>query len=104
MQLRCPMRGFFEDPEAFNALMERYRWMKAGHFPEPGLWIDQPAKLLDLMAVIDQALDDAAAEKRRKQEASMKKPPGPPGTAAKSGRKPGTKKYPRGRGKRGRRR
>ena len=97
VMLRCPVRPFLDDPEGFNAVMERYRWYRAGLLPEPGTWMDQPNKLLELFSVIDQALEDARAEKQAKQEKHAKNPP-PPSA------KPQANKYPKHRAGRGRRR
>lgn len=65
---RCPMRGFLEDPDGYNELFLRYRWMKEGYLADPGLLPDQAAPFVALSLVITQAVDDANAEQRKKRE------------------------------------
>lgn len=65
---RCPMRGYYEDPVGYNALFQRYRWMKEGCLADPGTILDQSAVFVELSNVITMAADEASQEGRRKQE------------------------------------
>lgn len=76
---RCPLRGYYEDPEGMNQLMLAYWYYREGHFPEPGTWQDQSARLLRFFQVIslaNQDADEALEEKRKREAARLARNPG----------------------------
>jgi len=67
---RCPRRPYLDAPEWFNEVFRAYQWLQKGYFPSPGTWADQPAKLIDLVEVIDRA--NASADAHERKEADEK--------------------------------
>lgn len=65
---RCPMRPYFEEPYWYNTLMERYRWVKDGFLPDPGLLPDQATAFLTYKLVIDLATNEADHQEQEKRE------------------------------------
>ncbi len=69
----CPRRPFLDSPEWFNWLFTSYQWMKRGFLPDGGTWLDQGAKLVELLQVIDVAIHDANETKRKQEEQKVAK-------------------------------
>ncbi len=82
---RCPRRPYLEEPGWFNAIFEAYRWYQRDHFPDEGQWLDQSAKLVRYIEVIEAALAEGEAAKaevtasraRAKAGQGVKKTPSP---------------------------
>jgi len=55
----CPAR----DVPKYTTLYRTWHWASKGHLPHAGGSLEQPAKLMDALAVIDQAV--AAYDKKR---------------------------------------
>lgn len=70
------MRPHLEDPHGYNMLFTTYGFYRDGHFPDPGTWMDQSARLLALLQVISKAQTDAeemVTQKKERQSAQAKR-------------------------------
>lgn len=68
----CPKRAYCDHFRELDPVLERYTWAQKGHWPEPGLWPDQPAVLIECFRIIDTALHDAEEVKERQRKAAAK--------------------------------
>ena len=64
---RCALRPYKEQPREFSDLFRIYRYFKDGHYPDPGTWLDQSARLLTLVDIMDKAYSDASETQKRKE-------------------------------------
>jgi len=48
--------------------LRAFNFYKAGFLPNPGGWLDQPAKLLDAFDAIERELNEVEAEKERQRK------------------------------------
>jgi len=75
-QWRCPLRGWLEDPVGLNEVFQSYFFYREGHFPEPGTWQDQSARLLSFFQTITlahQAADEIERERAERQRLKTKR-------------------------------
>ena len=87
LQLRCPLRGYREDPEGFSDLFRAYNWAQKGVLGEPGGYMDQPGRLLCLMECVEKAVSDGHSA-QREREASRQRARGQAKRFVGSGRRP----------------
>ena len=73
----CPRRPWLDDPEGLFFLMDVYAHYQNGFLPEQGGVLDQPAKLMRMLAIIGKAHADcdeqqqAEAKKRARMEKDL---------------------------------
>ena len=71
---RCPLRSYFENPQAYNELFERYKWLNEGILLDPGLLPDQTYAFNEYVRVISRATEEASdmREARRQRQEKIK--------------------------------
>jgi hypothetical protein len=70
------MRPFRDEPEAYNAAFQLYRWYRQGYLPDPGTILDQAESFVSAVSIIDAALQDGERAKRdmdRRKESAARK-------------------------------
>ena len=72
LQLRCPLRGFMEDPQGFSDLFRAYGWAQKGVMGEAGGYLDQPVRVIRLMETVDKAVSDGHEAKREREAARQR--------------------------------
>lgn len=55
----CPFRIVTRQSAGY---LKAFMFYKNGYLPNPGTWLDQPAKLLDALEIIEKELRDMEAE------------------------------------------
>ncbi len=66
------MRPYFEDPNHYNQIFSRYRWVSGGFLPDPGLISDQSNRFMAYYDCIVDATFMAENDKTSRQESEAK--------------------------------
>jgi hypothetical protein len=66
--LRCPRRLALDEPKLLNEVFWFYKNYDRGILPEEGNLLSQPAKLMRMIAIVDEAKMAAQAEQRETEE------------------------------------
>lgn len=67
-QSRCPRLPIFNDPSRFNAVIGAYNAYKNGFLPDEGGVRNQAGLFLDIMSVVDNAIEECREVKRSKDK------------------------------------
>lgn len=68
----CPKRFYCDRARELDPVLERWLYAQRGQLPEPGLWNEQPAMLVECFRVIEAALADAEKVLARQRQARAK--------------------------------
>jgi hypothetical protein len=72
---RCPLRPTLDEPEFYASLFSCWTWFKRGNFPDPGTWLDQTARFVELMNLVEKAVTDAEEKGRKAPARPTESPP-----------------------------